>query len=172
MRGSRARPLPKEALKKLTRSPFHANNRNAAQGEEPVLDDLQNEAVALGDDKRLHEILREVCVLTGMGFAAVARVTEHRWIACQVLDKIDFGLDPGDELKSARRSATRSGTAAKVSCSMTPAMTSNGHATPCLSSMVSRAIAPSPSTSMMGLSSARSARLIRSDGRSATKRLS
>ena len=62
------------------------------------MDDLQNEAVALGDDKRLKEILREVCTLTGMGFAAVARVTEHRWIACQVLDKIDFGLDPGDEL--------------------------------------------------------------------------
>ena len=63
------------------------------------MDDLQNEAVALGDDKRLKEILREVCTLTGMGFAAVARVTEHRWIACQVLDKIDFGLDPGEELK-------------------------------------------------------------------------
>lgn len=63
------------------------------------MDELQNEAVALGDDGRLHEILRQVCALTGMGFAAVARVTEHRWIACQVLDKIDFGLDPGDELK-------------------------------------------------------------------------
>lgn len=34
-----------------------------------------------------------------MGFAAVARVTEQRWIACQVLDKISFGLEPGDELK-------------------------------------------------------------------------
>ena len=34
-----------------------------------------------------------------MGFAAVALVTEQRWITCQVLDKIDFGLAPGDELK-------------------------------------------------------------------------
>lgn len=33
-----------------------------------------------------------------MGFSAVARVTEDRWIACQVLDKIEFGLNPGDEL--------------------------------------------------------------------------
>ncbi|TPG17673.1 GAF domain-containing protein [Sphingomonas koreensis] len=33
-----------------------------------------------------------------MGFAAVARVTDARWIACQVVDKIEFGLDPGDEL--------------------------------------------------------------------------
>ena len=64
------------------------------------MEDLGTEAVAVGDDQRLREILREVCAITGMGFAAVARVTEHRWIACQVLDKIDFGMDPGDELKT------------------------------------------------------------------------
>ena len=34
-----------------------------------------------------------------MGFAAVARVTEGRWVACSVLDQIDFGLKPGGELK-------------------------------------------------------------------------
>jgi len=34
-----------------------------------------------------------------MGFAAVARVTEDRWIICSVLDNIDFGLAPGGELK-------------------------------------------------------------------------
>jgi hypothetical protein len=34
-----------------------------------------------------------------MRFAAVARVTEDRWIACSVLDEIDFGLQPGGELK-------------------------------------------------------------------------
>lgn len=44
-------------------------------------------------------ILDVVCRATGMGFAAVARVTEERWIACQVLDNIDFGLEPGGELK-------------------------------------------------------------------------
>ena len=33
-----------------------------------------------------------------MGFAAVARVTEERWIACSVLDTIQFGLKPGGEL--------------------------------------------------------------------------
>lgn len=43
-------------------------------------------------------ILEEVCRITGMGFAAVAHVTHERWIACQVLDKIELGLDPGDEL--------------------------------------------------------------------------
>lgn len=33
-----------------------------------------------------------------MGFAAVARVTEDRWVACAVRDEIDFGLKPGGEL--------------------------------------------------------------------------
>ncbi len=43
-------------------------------------------------------ILDVICRTTGMGFAAVARVTEGRWIACNVLDQIDFGLKPGGEL--------------------------------------------------------------------------
>lgn len=44
-------------------------------------------------------ILETVCSLTGMGFAAVARVTDERWIACSVQDDIGFGLKPGGELK-------------------------------------------------------------------------
>jgi two-component system sensor histidine kinase VicK len=45
------------------------------------------------------KILEVVCKTTGMGFAAIARVTEDRWVACSVLDEIDFGLKPGGELK-------------------------------------------------------------------------
>jgi signal transduction histidine kinase len=44
-------------------------------------------------------ILDVVCRMTGLGFAAVARVTESRWIACSVQDQISFGLKPGGELK-------------------------------------------------------------------------
>jgi signal transduction histidine kinase len=44
-------------------------------------------------------ILEVVCRSTGMGFAAVARVTEDRWVCCAVRDEIAFGLTPGDELK-------------------------------------------------------------------------
>src|SRR5471032_2630347 len=44
-------------------------------------------------------ILEVICRTTGMGFAAVARVTEDRWIACSVLDKINFGLAAGGELE-------------------------------------------------------------------------
>lgn len=61
--------------------------------------ELNTESIALGQDERLRAMLREICDATGMGFAAVARVTEHRWIACQVEDRIEFGLEPGDELK-------------------------------------------------------------------------
>jgi signal transduction histidine kinase len=44
-------------------------------------------------------ILDVICRTTGMGFAAIARVTEDRWIACSVLDNIEFGLSAGGELK-------------------------------------------------------------------------
>lgn len=47
----------------------------------------------------ISSILDVICQTTGMGLAAVARVTEERWIACSVLDKISFGLQPGGELK-------------------------------------------------------------------------
>lgn len=61
--------------------------------------ELNEQSVALGQDARLGAILRRVCDVTGMGFAAVARVTESRWIACMVEDRIEFGLDAGGELK-------------------------------------------------------------------------
>ena len=60
---------------------------------------LNEETGYLGDDQRLRDVLAEVCAATGMGFAAIAHVTKTQWIACQVADKIDFGLDPGNELK-------------------------------------------------------------------------
>lgn len=44
------------------------------------------------------KILASVAHLTGMRFAAVARVTDERWVACAVHDKLEFGLQPGGEL--------------------------------------------------------------------------
>jgi GAF domain-containing protein len=64
-----------------------------------MLADLNSDCVALADDERLRAMLREICNTTGMGFSAVARVTETRWIACLVEDRIEFGLNPGEELK-------------------------------------------------------------------------
>jgi signal transduction histidine kinase len=43
-------------------------------------------------------ILQVVIATTGLRFACVARVTENSWTTCAVLDKIGFGLKPGDEL--------------------------------------------------------------------------
>jgi signal transduction histidine kinase len=44
-------------------------------------------------------ILEVICKTTGMGFAAVARVTKEKWIACSVRDEIQFGLTSGGELE-------------------------------------------------------------------------
>ncbi|EJL22657.1 GAF domain-containing sensor histidine kinase [Novosphingobium sp. AP12] len=60
---------------------------------------LENDVEVVRQIDIVPTILDTVCRLTGMGFAAVARVTEDRWIACEVLDKIGFGLLSGGELK-------------------------------------------------------------------------
>jgi hypothetical protein len=44
-------------------------------------------------------ILQVVRELTGLRFAAVARVTEDSWTACAVLDQLNFGLQVGGELE-------------------------------------------------------------------------
>jgi len=60
--------------------------------------DFQSDIDAVGRISAVSTILEVVCRSTGMRFAAVARVTEERWVACSVLDEIDFGLKPGGEL--------------------------------------------------------------------------
>ncbi len=64
-----------------------------------MADTLVDSITALGDDDELGRLLDEVCALTGMGFAAIAFVSEERWIALKVEDRIGFGLDPGGELE-------------------------------------------------------------------------
>jgi len=59
---------------------------------------LHADVTAVQDISVISSILRVVLQTTGMGFAAVARVTEDRWLACEVLDQVGFGLKPGDEL--------------------------------------------------------------------------
>lgn len=53
---------------------------------------------AIGRIDAVPAILQIVSEITGMRFAAVARVTEDSWTCCAVLDKIDFGLKVGGEL--------------------------------------------------------------------------
>ena len=61
--------------------------------------DVQSDVALVQRIGAVPSILDVVCRTTGMGFAAVARVTEGRWIACWVRDDIAFGLAPGGELK-------------------------------------------------------------------------
>jgi signal transduction histidine kinase len=62
-------------------------------------DDFAADVAAVQSIAAVPMILDVACRLTGMGFAAVARVTDGRWVACGVRDTIDFGLAPGGELK-------------------------------------------------------------------------
>ncbi|MFB3305965.1 ATP-binding protein [Pseudomonas sp. AMR01] len=43
-------------------------------------------------------MLKVISDMTGLRFAAVARVTEETWTACAVLDQLEFGLGVGGEL--------------------------------------------------------------------------
>ena len=60
---------------------------------------LDRDVAAVQRIESVPTILDVVCRTTGLRFAAVARVTADRWIACQVLDNVEFGLAAGGELK-------------------------------------------------------------------------
>lgn len=63
------------------------------------IDYYQADIEATANIDAIPTILSVVCRVTGMGFAAVARVTSDRWICLAVNDEINFGLKPGGELK-------------------------------------------------------------------------
>jgi signal transduction histidine kinase len=63
------------------------------------LNSIDDDLAAVSRIDLIPKILDVVCKSTGMGFAAVARVTQDRWVACAVHDEIDFGLKPGGELE-------------------------------------------------------------------------
>lgn len=63
------------------------------------IENFKADIEAIASIESVPMILEIICRTTGMGFAAIARVTEDRWIACAVKDKINFGLLPGGELE-------------------------------------------------------------------------
>ncbi len=63
------------------------------------VDRIGDEAARVLAIPSVPHILDIVCRSTGMGFAAIARVTPGRWIACAALDHVRFGLKSGDELQ-------------------------------------------------------------------------
>ncbi len=56
------------------------------------------EVEAVGAIPVVPSILQTLCESSGMGFAAVARVTDTKWLACAVHDQVGFGLKAGGEL--------------------------------------------------------------------------
>jgi signal transduction histidine kinase len=62
------------------------------------MSDFAADLNAIENIEAVPSILKVVCRVTGMGFAAIARVTAERWICLAVNDEIKFGLTPGGEL--------------------------------------------------------------------------
>ena len=65
---------------------------------EKNLEKIENDVSFIKNLSIVPSLLDVVCLTTGMGFAAIARVTDKKWIACAVHDDINFGLKPGGEL--------------------------------------------------------------------------
>lgn len=49
----------------------------------------------------IQTILDLLCKTTGLRLAVVVRILPDSWTACAVLDKLDFGLEPGQNLELA-----------------------------------------------------------------------
>src|SRR5687768_3720473 len=65
----------------------------------PTEQELQADVARAGRIDAITAMLNVICGVTKMRFAAVARVTEDRWIACQVRDGLGVGIKPGGELQ-------------------------------------------------------------------------
>jgi signal transduction histidine kinase len=60
---------------------------------------IQDDIEAIGRIPIVATLLEIICRNTNMGFSAIARVTESKWVACAVRDGISFGLGSGEELE-------------------------------------------------------------------------
>lgn len=63
-----------------------------------TIESLSRDIEAIGRIDAVPSILEIACRITGLRFAAVARVTDTSWTACAVRDQIEFGLGVGDAL--------------------------------------------------------------------------
>jgi signal transduction histidine kinase len=62
------------------------------------VEDISQAITAIGRIAAVPTLLAVICEVTGMRFAAVARVTDTQWTACAVQDDIHLGVKPGGEL--------------------------------------------------------------------------
>jgi hypothetical protein len=61
-------------------------------------EEIGRDVAAVGKLQAVPTLLDVLCEITGMRFAAVARITERTWTACAVKDDVGFGLNPGGRL--------------------------------------------------------------------------
>jgi len=59
---------------------------------------VKQDISAIGRIAAVPRILQAVAHITGLRFAAIARVTDTTWTACATYDELGFGLVPGGEL--------------------------------------------------------------------------
>src|SRR3989337_2070336 len=91
-------PAP-ERHSSFTFLPIHNHNCSTPSKKCRLAPCLQADIDHINQIPIIPTMLEVICRTTGMGFAAIARVTEERWIACSVLDEISFGLEPDGELE-------------------------------------------------------------------------
>ena len=72
--------------------------KGQVNGASPMDTDFQTDIDSIKVIDAVPRILDVASRMTGMGFVAIARVTEDRWITCESRDDLGFGLKPGDEL--------------------------------------------------------------------------
>jgi signal transduction histidine kinase len=60
--------------------------------------DTERAVTSIGRIQAVPTLLKVICDITGMGFAAVASVTSGGWTACAIRDRIQLGLSPGSPL--------------------------------------------------------------------------
>jgi len=73
----------------------------AASGAAAAIDSpdaIAHDVAVVGRLEAVPRLLELLCTVTGMGFAAVARVTDATWTACAIHDNIEFGMTPGGQL--------------------------------------------------------------------------
>lgn len=77
-------------------TPTAALTKPSLVGDSP--EDIARDVLAVSRIQAVPTLLDVLCSITGMRFAAVARVTDGTWTACAVKDEINFGLKPGGQL--------------------------------------------------------------------------
>jgi signal transduction histidine kinase len=92
--GQEIRALPGESAEALS---SYVVRKTEAATDDPG--EIARDVAAVGQLEAIPTLLEVLCELTGMGFTAVARVTDKTWTLCAVQDEINFGLKPGGQLE-------------------------------------------------------------------------